>query len=249
MLSGKDSMENRRRYKRFSVDIMQIRGKIASATEVTILEISLSEISLKADTRLNIGSEYALKLTEQDNALLLKGTVIWSSLTETKKDSRGDLIPFYTAGMKFTDLSEDTVPNLIRFIRSYQEDKELRMSDVTLHADASEKAFVDILESCHVKKMGLGGMLIETGRGIEIERRLPMQISLPGGAPLRFLGRVASCLSMPDMEPERYDIGIEFVDMADKDRDTLKAFIRVLENPAERSGEHPDDIWSEKKDL
>ena len=39
-MARKDNMDEKRRYKRFSVDIMEINGKMASATHIKILDIS-----------------------------------------------------------------------------------------------------------------------------------------------------------------------------------------------------------------
>ena len=56
-LSRKDGMEERRRHKRFSVDILEISGKMVLARYVKILDISIGGVSFKADRRLHIGHE------------------------------------------------------------------------------------------------------------------------------------------------------------------------------------------------
>ena len=55
-------MRENRRYKRFSVDIFGINGKMMFANEVEIQDISIGGISIRVDRRLNMGSEYTLKV-------------------------------------------------------------------------------------------------------------------------------------------------------------------------------------------
>lgn len=71
-------MQDKRRYKRFTLNILEISGKIMFATEVEVIDISIGGISLKVNRqpRLNIGSQYELQLDGKDEAVSLKGSVI-----------------------------------------------------------------------------------------------------------------------------------------------------------------------------
>ena len=55
-------MRDKRKYKRFKLNDLEVNGKMVLATEVKVINISISGISLKANRRLNIGSDYTLKL-------------------------------------------------------------------------------------------------------------------------------------------------------------------------------------------
>ena len=46
---------------------------------------------------------------------------------------------------------------------------------------------------------------------------------------IKFLGRVASCLLIKDNDIEHYDIGIEFIEMLQKDREILGELIGVID--------------------
>jgi hypothetical protein len=46
---------------------------------------------------------------------------------------------------------------------------------------------------------------------------------------IKFLGRVASCLLIKDNDIEHYDIGIEFIEMLQKDREILAELIGVID--------------------
>lgn len=86
-------MEERRRHKRFSVDILEISGKMVLARYVKILDISIGGVSFKADRRLHIGHEYTLKILGKGKELSVKGIVMRSLLSESVGDSRRQCCP------------------------------------------------------------------------------------------------------------------------------------------------------------
>jgi c-di-GMP-binding flagellar brake protein YcgR len=88
---------------------------------------------------------------------------------------------------------------------------------------------MDVPESYGVKKISLGGMLIESESPLEIEERIPMEIILPGDIHIKFLGRIASSLKVSEVGTSRYNIGIEFIEMPEEDKKKLQEFILVLD--------------------
>ncbi|MDO9288567.1 MAG: PilZ domain-containing protein, partial [Thermodesulfovibrionales bacterium] len=60
------------------------------------------------------------------------------------------------------------------------------------------------------------------------EDRFPMEIALNDGSVIRFVGRVASCIEIADKHPIHYDIGVEFKDMSDEDKQKIEEFIRSI---------------------
>jgi Tfp pilus assembly protein PilZ len=223
-----------RRHKRFKVDVMEINGMMLFANEVEILDISIGGISLRADRRLNIGTEYTLKVKDRNSIIPLKGTVMWSLLSGTKKNPDGDTIPLYTAGMSFSGLSGEILRELTRFIAEHREAQhpgDRRLSgglrfNIRYTIDTGD-AVLNYPESFLVKKISLGGMLIESAHEIEVEKRLPMELSLPGDTVIAFGGRVASCLPSGQLD-RAFAIGIEFVDIGDGERARLEDFINML---------------------
>lgn len=231
-------MQDKRRYKRFSVDILGINGKMMFANEVEIHDISLGGISLKVDKRLNMGSEYTIKIAKSsDKTISLKGSVVWSKISGTRKGSTGEIIPIYSAGMKFVTMPADKIKELTTFLagqENFSREKVygpsgLRCSMRFLVAPPLKKAFLDIRESYAVKKLSLGGMLIESESPLGIDDRVPMEILLPGDTQIKFLGRTASCIKVPEEGSSRYDIGIEFIEIAEGDKRKLHEFVLVLE--------------------
>jgi len=79
--------------------------------------------------------------------------------------------------------------------------------------------------SYRVKKISLGGMLIESIGALEIESRIPMELSIHADNPVEFVGRVASCQVIDKDGQKQYEIGIEFIDLTEKDRAKVASFI------------------------
>ncbi len=117
-------MKERRRHKRYRLDTTEINGRMVFATEVKILDISIGGVSLKADRRLNIGNEYVLKVENRDRFTSLKGVVVWSSLTGARDGAGGEVVPLYTAGMKFTGISAEKIKEVLAFIAYHSKESQ-----------------------------------------------------------------------------------------------------------------------------
>jgi len=232
-------MQNRRQHKRYQVDVIEINGKIVLAKYVKILDISVSGVCLKTEKRLNIGSEYTLKMEGRGKVITVRGTVAWVLLRESTVDSHGDVIPVYEAGMKFVDVSNEKMNEIVNFIEDHKRDIDKlvdlyapsgRRLYVRICIEEPEKAVLNYQGSYKVKSLSLGGMLIESEHPLEIESKFPMEIkTLTENSYIQFLGRVASCLLIKNKDIEHYYIGIEFIEMSENDREILVELIRVID--------------------
>lgn len=234
-------MKERRQYQRYSVNVMDIHGNILFASNVKILDISVAGVLLKANKRLDIGRNYVLIIEGKGKKLTLQGTVVRSTLSESRKE-HGDIVPIYTAGMEFINLSNEKMNEIVRFLKDNITDyQKRRISDsdivkmsglrlhVRFHINAPEKAEVHFFDVYKVKKISLGGMLIETKEPIALEDKLPMEMALPENKVVMFLGRIVTCQLVENIKPKRYEIGIEFIEMSEQYKETLKSFIDSLE--------------------
>ena len=234
-------MKDARRYKRFAVDLMKITGRMF-ANEVEIVDISTDSVSLKADMRLDIGSEYRLRLEDEEDVVLVKGSIESSSITTPKKDPEGNTVLIYAAEMKFAGVSRNERAKLERFIEAFRRQEHIGLGSVRVHVPGGKTA-LDLSADYRVKKLSLGGMLIDNRHALKVNGKVPMEMTLPGGHTIRFLGRVASCLKTKD---DRHDIGIEFLDMSDTNKEHLKNLLELLDSadadPSKAS--LTDDVWS-----
>jgi len=192
-----DVMPDKRKYNRFKLNDLKVHGKMVLATEVKVIDISISGISLKANKRFNIGSLYTLKL-EGKKTVSLRGTVVWCSLIETRKGSQGEMIPIYSAGMQFKNMSIERVTELLYFIDSHKIEVAHMVEgaglNIRFHLKDPKNAVLIYPDNYKVKTISLGGMRIECLRDFEIESRITMEMFIHKDKPLKFVGRVASSL-------------------------------------------------------
>lgn len=225
-------MENTRRFKRYKLDFVEVNGQLTFATDVTLLDISMGGISLKADRRLNIGCKYVIKLEDKKKTIALKGEVAWSALSGTRMTPDGETIPLYTAGMKFVDLSQEKTAELLYFVEHHRKEEVPpavdRRHNVRFLIGDPGKAILNYPADYKVKVVSLSGMLIETSHSLACESRIPMELSLHDESRISFVGRVVTCQMAGNNDKRQYDIGIEFIDVTDKDREVLRSFIAYV---------------------
>ena len=192
-------MWDSRQHKRFTVDVIDMHGKMVLANDVKILDISLSGISLKADRRLNIGCNHMLNIEDKDNILTVKGKVIWSLLSENKEGKHGEIVPIYTAGIKFTDITKEKKKEIAEFIAahfnnshkgsdaSHEQNKEVhkhvnvsKISGLRIFIKANISAPGELIlnrnKNFRVKELSPNDMLIESKQPLQMESKLDMEI-------------------------------------------------------------------------
>ena len=227
---------NMRRHRRFTVDVMDIRGNAVYASEVVINDISITGVSLLTDRKLERGMEYSLRILNNDLDLPIRGTVIWcmENAAAGKRDEHDHLK--YAAGLQFADLKQETISGLVTFIESHllQKHRQVKVHEtsgvrcnIRFPVDGREMAVLNIAETYRVKKLSLGGLLIESIRSLEPGTRIHMGMTMQGNTHLSFTGRVTSCMVSPD-DASHFEVGIEFIEMPEPDRGSLKEFIRRL---------------------
>lgn len=221
-------MPDNRRYKRFKLNVREINGKMILATEVKVIDISISGTALKVNRRLNIGSDYTLKL-EGRKTIAMRGTVVWCSLSGTRKVSQEEMTPIYSVGMQFKDMTTERVAELQNLIESHRIEEVQVIGgirrNIRFHIKDPDNALLMYPDDFNVKVISLGGMLIECVRNFEIENRVPMELFIHDNVPVTFVGRVASCRGIDKEGRKHYDIGIEFLDLTEKNREVLASLI------------------------
>src|SRR5688572_8841150 len=195
-------MDERRRWPRFSVE--NIHGRLIAESEVEILNMSISGAAVKVERRLTMGGHYNLKLDRDGGHMTVKTEVVWSVLTEFRKNDDGDEVPVYSAGLKFTDVLTPRISELLTFIDDHKIIDEKRLGGLRMHIDAPGKAALDYPEGYKVLVLSRSGMLIETDHGVTVDGVCPMEVTLPDGSLLQFSGRVVTLKESADeLRPRR----------------------------------------------
>jgi hypothetical protein len=103
----------RRRHKRFKVEHLRMHSEMPPAGGIRVLNISMSGILLKTDSRPEIGMEYALRIEYADRVLFAQADVVWSLLLESPESAADDIKPIYLAGMQFTNVSDKKIKDIV----------------------------------------------------------------------------------------------------------------------------------------
>ncbi len=225
-------MQDKRQYKRYSLDVIEINGKMSLADKVEIIDISVGGVALKADRRLNPGREYMLKLGEKGKSIDVTGVIVRSILSGIEERADGERVTIYTAGMRFKEGSEVKIADFLKSIEHGKKEASPATDDRRLHVrfqiTAPGEKILNFPAQFKVKEISLSGIRIQTEQSLRIESMVPMGLTLNNDSTVNFNGRVASCRKMEDTGQAHYDIGVGFLDLTDRDRTLLKTFIDYL---------------------
>jgi Tfp pilus assembly protein PilZ len=225
-------MQEKRRHKRYNLDLADVNGKMGLTDKVEVLDISLGGVALKADRRLNIGKEYMIKLQEKGKTLDVKGIVVRSELSGIETRGHGETASIYTAGLVFKDGFVDKIADFLRPIEQNKKKNSPAVVDrrfnVRFNITTPGKHILSYPLQFKVRSISLGGMLIQTQQSVEINSTIPMELSLNAGQAVTFVGRTIACTMTEIAGQANYDVGVEFTDLTDKDKALLKTFIDNL---------------------
>jgi hypothetical protein len=227
--------KGKRRYERFAVEDIALHAKTLFATEIELLDVSMTGACVVTKKSLKLGDQHLLRLHNRATGLTLRGVVVWVMLGGSVKNAREEAVPVYRAGVTFKNVSSDNLVKLKDFMRTFGIPDGEKVSDqypptaLRFRIKTTERAILYYHRTSPVKKISLGGMLMEGYNGITLELRAPMALFLPNeDSPLKFRGRVASCIEIPGRRATRYDIGVEFLDMPENDKSRLSEFLHSL---------------------
>lgn len=219
--------ENKRRNKGYFVNGVQ--GNVLYPSDLNIINISIDGAAIETKKRLELNREYSFKVKYKDSFLHLEGLVVWSILSQTEKRDSGEIIPVYKTGIRFTNILNERANMLLKFIEENRiKTYEKRFGGIRVKIASSEDVKIDLPCKYEVKKISLSGMLIETESPFEINVKHEMEF-LVNDHTVNIIGKVSNCIKIVSEDVDKYEIGIEFIEMSDKDKEILKSFIDALE--------------------
>ena len=222
-------MAEKRKHKRFRLDLLEINGRMSLSEKVEMIDISLGGVSLKVDRRLNVGKEILLKLGDKTKSIDMKGIIVRSELSGIEESKSGEKVAVYKVGMMFKDTQAGTIAD---FLNSHEQNKEERVPvavdrrlNVRFCITTPAQKILCFPAQFKMKVIGTGGMLIESDQPLTTESIVPMVLSLNADRSLAFNGRVVSCQLTGEKRALPYDIGVEFKDLKDTDRSFIQTFV------------------------
>ena len=231
-ITGKTAYPKQRRYPRYPLHGMDIHAHMVITEEVDLQNISVNGVCIYTKKHLQPGRTYLLKIRDEKMSRSIKCTAIWiHAICCDDNSMRKEFI----AGLQFHNIASDEIVRLKDFMRTFGIPDGEKVSDEYLptalrfRIKTTERAVLYYHKTSPVKKISLGGMLMEGYNEIKLEWRAPMALFLPNeNAPLKFRGRVASCIEITGRRSRHYDIGVEFLEMPEHDRFRLSDFLHLL---------------------
>jgi hypothetical protein len=233
------SIDDRRLHQRVTADVLDMHGKAAYATVARILNMSTSGMLLETEGRLDLGDTCILKMEGKGRVVNVKSVVVWSLSDRRIKTLRGNFVSMYKTGLKFINISQEKMGEIIGFIENHKQKVDeqrdiFAASGLRLHMrfqiETPEKAILICRKDYKIINLSLDGMLIESKNSLDIGKKLSMEISRSKDKLIKVLGRVVSCILIEESDYAHCDIGIEFFGIVEKDREMLKEAICFLEN-------------------
>ncbi len=223
-------MAGGRKHKRYSMRSLNLSAVSVFVTKVELVNISVEGACIKSPKRLQSGSTCVLTLEDKGSSSPLQGTIMWESLSEHTVDLSGEIVSRYTAGVKFDKMFTQLTENMKMLVENLPF-KGYRVSSTRFVFHTRVTASLEYHEQFRVKSMSLGGLLMESLNEIPKDSELALQIKLPGRSrPLSSGSKVASCVLVDGgvQNANRFDIGVEFVDISKKDSARLKKVLESL---------------------
>jgi hypothetical protein len=223
-------MQEKRLYKRFVVEEMDVQTAMISATKVEIHDISPMGVSIVGSKKLNIGREYTMKFGNGQRSFSVRGVVKWEMLIGSKKISEKEVAPLYVAGLEFAGILTAKAAPIIEYISRRMDIRDRRLRGIRFKILSADTAALSSLEFYAVRVISLGGMLMETKQEFLTETTFPMELLLPDDErPLFFTGRIAHCHAVSRGDALRYNVGIEFIEMKEDDKARLGELTDILQ--------------------
>jgi hypothetical protein len=102
-------MQRMRKYKRFKLDVLDLKSSMSIVGRVEIIDISAGGVALKAEKRLNIGKTCLMMLGYEEKHITVKGTVVRSELSGVEDRADGEKVTIYSVGILFNEESAGKV--------------------------------------------------------------------------------------------------------------------------------------------
>jgi hypothetical protein len=228
--------QDNRRHPRF--EVQDVRGTFLCDLEVRLLNLSLAGMAVATSTALTVGKRYSFNLTKGERVIRVTGTVAWCVLRTTRPRPGEDVVPVYHAGVHF----EDVLTERAQALRDLIDDSGVFEVSTRVFGrfrlDTGCQVTIDSQVQFRVRKISLGGMLVETALAAELNSVFPLELALPTGS-LVADGRVAfvefgtsGARNAPNL------LGIEFRDTSAEDLTPLRSFLSTLSG--ELLGESPE---------
>ncbi len=204
---------------------MEIHAHMLFSEEVVLNDISVTGACIHTMKDLRVDGRYLINISDGKKPRYLRCRAVWKFPDDRAQQG-------YTAGLQFQNIASDEVVRLKDFMRTSGVPDEKMAGDdykpgaLRFMIVSNKKATLKLPKLLPVRKISLGGMLIESDSALGLEERYPLKLPLSQeSSSITCQARIASVVPRSGNENPRFDIGIEFLSLKDNDRANLGKFI------------------------
>ncbi len=219
------SPDERRRFRRFDVD--GVRGSLKVSMDANVLNLSLTGMAIETANKLKPGAEYALCLPTGDEPMSLPVEARWCNLARTIKRPNGDVVPIYRVGLRFSEVLTAQARELLTFMENHIVVEPHTRVFGRFDGGGIEPVNLEEQRNFSVKRLSLSGMLIESLMEMAIDSRFDLSFQ-PGETQIETPGRVTFVRPKPHSPEPRWNIGVQFLNMAQSEVAKLEDYIETL---------------------
>lgn len=223
---GSFTESTKRRHPRF--DVSAVHGVLSTLVEARLCDWSPNGLSFESAYALAPGQSLVLRLRDRSSSSPLRGRVAWSTLTGSRRDGLGDLQPVYRSGIELEPLSPRQAREILAAFDGlaggdWEERRPGRFS-----APQPVPIVLELEYEMTVRRLSRGGLLLETAMAPDLDSHIVLRMEL-GDRRVRSRGRVAyRGDGHPAGHRRTLEVGIELLDMPEKDEHALGSYLEDL---------------------
>jgi len=228
-------MQHMRKHKRFKLDVSDLRSNMSIVGKVDIIDISAGGVALKADRKLNMGKECLMTLGYDKKHITIKGIVVRSELSGVEERADGEKVNIYSVGILFNN---ESVGKATDFLGSTEDNKKARVPEqagwfyrcVRFFITTPSGKVLSLPSQFIIREISQSGIIIQMNHQLNVDSMILMELSFDARDAVSFMGKVVFCRMIQDQVNTNYDIGIEFLDLTDRDRSLILSFMGVVKD-------------------
>lgn len=218
---------NQRRHRRY--DAEGVQGSLVYSLDARVLNMSLTGMAIETATFLKTGGQYWLRVPSGDTQLRFKAEVKWCHLVRNERTAAGESRAVFKAGIDFREILDDSARQVLDFLQQHVVVELGRRLTGRFHLAAPERAALSVRHEFDVRRLSLGGMLVETVWDPPVDTEVEVELQVPNV--VRTAARVRSVIPVPaagPYDPPTFAVGLAFHPLAEEAQAALSRFVQGL---------------------
>ena len=169
--------------------------------------------------------------------------MVRSELSGIEERSAEEQVTVYSVGILFNDASAGKVKD---FLESIEKNRKTPLPEQTdwftrcfrFRITTPSEKVLNLPTQFRIKEISISGVIIQTDHQLNIDSMVLLELAPNVGDSESFMGKVVSCRKHQNKVPPDYEIGVQFLELTDRDRSLLMTFIDCFEG-SQHAGHEP----------